>query len=385
MLGLQPAWALRRCCVWDPGTRSLSWTPRPRTHSSRRENLAGHSRLRRAHARTAGDRGATHFSSTTIPVGAGPDAVTINPASSRLVVGNRTSRSLSIINTATFSVVATVPVGGSPELVAIDASDTRVYASLQGASRVDIVDGLTHRVSGSETFVDGPVLNLAVAQFTGRLAVGLQRKVFQVLAPATAVETGRTPRAAAVNPVTRRVYTADIKNNTVTVVDGAANSVIRTIAVPGTPAVVAVDSAAQRVYVAGSGNRRLGIYNGASGADFGKHLATVTTGLTPWAVAADPITHRVWVANLHGSGVTVLNAVTNQKASVPTASEPRAVAMDSTAGRVYVAHGAGNRVTGARHWLQRTAGDGFPGARRVPRRHCRRPAGPSRVCHRRVW
>ena len=55
------------------------------------------------------------FSSTTIPVGAGPDAVAINPAGSRLVVGNRTSRSLSIINTATFSVIATVPVDGSPD------------------------------------------------------------------------------------------------------------------------------------------------------------------------------------------------------------------------------------------------------------------------------
>ena len=59
------------------------------------------------------------------------------------------------------------------------------------------------------------------------------------------------PAVAAVNPVTNRIYVANNTANTVSVIDGASNSVIATLETGGgAPCAIGVNPATNRVYVA---------------------------------------------------------------------------------------------------------------------------------------
>ena len=55
----------------------------------------------------------------TIPVGLGPIGVAITPDGTRVYVTNDNSDTISVIDTATNTVVATIPVGSGPVAVAI--------------------------------------------------------------------------------------------------------------------------------------------------------------------------------------------------------------------------------------------------------------------------
>ena len=70
---------------------------------------------------------ATNTVVATIAVGDGPYAVAVDPAGTRAYVANLFSNNVSVIDTATNTVVATIPVGNSPYAVAVHPAGTRVY------------------------------------------------------------------------------------------------------------------------------------------------------------------------------------------------------------------------------------------------------------------
>ena len=70
-------------------------------------------------------------------------------------------------------------------------------------------------------------------------------------------------------------------------------------------------------------------------------IATVKVGQSPQAVAVDPKTNRVYVANTHSDDVTVIDAARNSVLKTLHAGRnPYALAVDPNSGRLYVAsHG----------------------------------------------
>ena len=56
--------------------------------------------------------------------------------------------------------------------------------------------------------------------------------------------------------------------------------------------------------------------------------ATVPTGNAPSAVAVNPVTNRVYVANSSSKDVTVIDGSTNGTTTVPVGSDPGAVAVN---------------------------------------------------------
>src|SRR5258708_20793740 len=66
----------------------------------------------------------------------------------------------------------------------------------------------------------------------------------------TTIEAGTNPFAAAVNPVTNKIYVANRGSNTVTVIDGAKNTTITniTVAAAATPVAAAVNPATDHNY-----------------------------------------------------------------------------------------------------------------------------------------
>lgn len=70
--------------------------------------------------------------------------------------------------------------------------------------------------------------------------------------------------------------------------------------------------------------------------------AQVPVGANPADVAIDPLTNRVYVANLNDDTVTAFDAVTWESVALVTGDAPFELAVDAVRGRVFVAQGAGN-------------------------------------------
>jgi len=141
--------------------------------------------------------------------------------------------------------------------------------------------------------------------------------------------------AVAVDPVTNMIYVTEEATPGVTVVDGSNNSVIATVAVPGsTPTGIAVDPDTNTVYVANYDSHSVSVIDGAEN----YVTATILVGKHPFGVAVDPGTDAIFVSDSSASGVAVINGATNQVVeTVPTYSSPTGLAVDSATGLVYVA------------------------------------------------
>jgi YVTN family beta-propeller protein len=61
-------------------------------------------------------------------------------------VSNSTSNTVSVVNTATNSVIATVPVGTGPQGLAVNPTGTRVYVVNAGAGSVSVINTTTNAV-----------------------------------------------------------------------------------------------------------------------------------------------------------------------------------------------------------------------------------------------
>jgi YVTN family beta-propeller protein len=71
------------------------------------------------------------------------------------------------------------------------------------------------------------------------------------------VSVGTHPQAAAVDSKANKIYVANTHSNTVTVIDGANNSVAATLDAGHGPYAVAVNAAAEKVYVSNLGSKNV--------------------------------------------------------------------------------------------------------------------------------
>jgi YVTN family beta-propeller protein len=107
-----------------------------------------------------------------------------------------------------------------------------------------------------------------------------------------------------------------------------------TVPVGAKPDAIAVDPGTHSVYVANLADNTVSVF----GEPVGPVVATVSVGRAPVAIAVDELTHRIYVANSADQTVSVLDGRTNTVTNtVHLAHEPRRIAVDSTSHLVAVA------------------------------------------------
>jgi YVTN family beta-propeller protein len=136
-------------------------------------------------------------------VGHSPVGVAITPDDSRAYVANFNGDSVSVIATATNSVVATVPVGSAPYGVTITPDGTRAYVVNEYDGTVSVIATAT---------------NIVVATVT----------------------VGNYPNGVAITPDGTRVYVVNSNDSTVSVIATATNTVVATVTVGDLPEAVAI-------------------------------------------------------------------------------------------------------------------------------------------------
>ncbi|MBK8969016.1 MAG: beta-propeller fold lactonase family protein [Lewinellaceae bacterium] len=96
---------------------------------------------------------------TTIPfpVGKGAEGIAISPDGSWLYVANQSSDEVTVIETATNTIVATIPVGDSPHSVVVSPDGSRVYTTNENTGDVSVIDAATNTVIATIPVGIGPI------------------------------------------------------------------------------------------------------------------------------------------------------------------------------------------------------------------------------------
>jgi YVTN family beta-propeller protein len=279
-----------------------------------------------------------------IPVGRTPDALAVTPDGSRVYVANFGGSTVSVIDTATNTVIATITVGSGPGGVAVTPDGSRLYITNSGNETVSVIDTTTNTVIGSPIRV-GPI-PAGVAVTPGLRRVGDKDR-----------RDEQEDKAMA-----SKVFVANNFVNTVSVIDTATNTVIATITVGSGPGGVAVtpdlrrdgdgdrrdereDKArASKVYVANHNDNTVSVIDAATNTVIG---SPITVGNDPYGVAVTPNGRRVYVTNRSSNTVSVIDTATNTVigSPIPVGNFPIGVAVTPDGRKVFVANFRDNTVS----------------------------------------
>ncbi len=291
-----------------------------------------------------------------------PVAVAVSRVGSRAYVTNGgDSESISVIDTATNTVIATVDVGGTADGVAVSPDGARVYVATDDGfddgepDSIKVIDTANNTVIATLTAGDSPT-GVAVSPDGARVyvtnAVFNAPDTLSVIdtgtgATVATIDVGTTPRRVAVSPDGSRAYVTNNSDDTVSVVDTVSGTVVATVEVGGDPEGVAVGPDGTRVYVVNSDDNTVSVIDTATatvvstitvgGSGFGNH--------NPLGVAISPDGSLAYVTNNYDGTVSVIDTATGTVVDTVTVGfDPEGVAFGPD-GVAYVVNNGDDTVS----------------------------------------
>jgi YVTN family beta-propeller protein len=146
------------------------------------------------------------------------------------------------------------------------------------------------------------------------------------------VPVGTTPAGIAVNPTTNLIYVSNTGSNTVSVIDGATNAVIKTIPVGNQPKTVVLYAPANLIYAFNAADSTLSIIDGNTNTVQG----TIPTLFPFEAVAQLGQSKWMYFTDLAANQVHIVDITTFKKLGDIGVTAPSAIAIDSIAKMAYV-------------------------------------------------
>jgi len=196
-----------------------------------------------------------------------------------------------------------LPLYPSAQALAVNPTTHKLYVGDEGSPWYQ-TDPITGQVT-STTPGGARVVDLQTNRV--RAVINLGRPSYTSLHNLTAI---------AVNSVTNRAYVVNNLLDTVTIIDGIADTVLGSISV-GSGATswmgVAVDQVLNRIFVTNYNTNTLYEIDGNTNTI----QKSIALGVGPGGVAVDPATHTVYVTDINGGGVLVVNPVTGQFIEIP--------------------------------------------------------------------
>lgn len=261
---------------------------------------------------------------TEVLVGQAPGYVAVNSITNKIYVTNRNSTDVTVIdgkNNETTTIA--MPNGGEPTAIAVNEKTNKVYVVSPGISNQggNGEDGTYIKNSGSIIIIDGA-----------------SNKTNTIL-------TKSEPVLLAVNEKTNKVYVtnSDIVYNAagdfvkgtgkVTVIDGVSNK-MTSVNVGRGPMAIAVNPVTNKIYVANCDSRSVTVIDGAS-----NKTTTVKAGSTPIGVSVNPVTNKIYVINTYSDNVTVIDGKSNKTTTVNVGHRPHTLVVNPAANKTYVLNG----------------------------------------------
>jgi YVTN family beta-propeller protein len=245
---------------------------------------------------------ATNTVINTVSVGNAPLGVAVNPEGTKVYVASWSSNTVSVIDTSTNTVIDTVDVGIQAWGIAVNPAGTTVYVTGSDSGIVSVINTTTNTVTAT-------------------------------------VDVGSYPVGVAVAPDGKNVYVANQHGSTVSIIDAANNTVTTTVNVGNHPLGVAFNPAGTTAYVTNSDSGSVSAIDTATNTV----VASVSVGSYPYGVAVNPEGTKVYVANYNDSNVSVIDTATNAVTStVSVGLHPHGIAVTPNGKKVFVANEDGN-------------------------------------------
>ena len=270
-----------------------------------------------------------------VAVGAAPVAIAVNEATNRVYVANAGGETVSVIHGESNAVTANVKVGPRPYALAANPATNKIYVSMAFGDTITVIDGGTNSTSATKV---GNADAIAVDAKLNKVYLLGYEDTNLTIVDSSAKVVGKVAAGIhlwgmAVNEGTHTLYATRSGNAELVALDELSGG-IKTVRVGAIPCAVAVNPATNMVYVANHGDDLVTVVDGAKNTA----VATLHVGKQPQGIAVDPVKNLVYVANKHGDSVSVIDGGQNRVVkTLQTGKNPYALAVDPTSGLVYVA------------------------------------------------
>lgn len=285
----------------------------------------------------------------TIPVGSGPRGIGVNPNTNRAYVANQNDNTVSVIDTESYTVTKTLSVGGAPWAIGVNPVTNKIYVANYGDSFVSVINGVTDTLITPVTITETEGIRIGVNPVTNKIYVVTEYTPSEgsvsVINGATDTEIVSLivslgaagiiyPIGAGVVTSTNRIYVASSSDNAVAVIDGATDSWITGAGYPITCSGgdynndVAVNPNTNRLYVPSDGNDIVAVIDVTAEVEITGPGYPIAVGNEPFALAVNPVSNRIFVANWLGGNVSIIDGLTDQViGSVAVGTNPSFVAV----------------------------------------------------------
>jgi YVTN family beta-propeller protein len=272
--------------------------------------------------------------------------VAFNPTGDTIYVGGGASNDVKIFKAdanGSFAANGTIPISGgsAPSGLTLDANGSHLYVALN----------MTHEVA---------VIDTATRVIVKRIPVGIYPYTTVISADGSKVYVtnwgGKVPGPGDVTdgmfPVVVDPRTGIPISGTVSVIDAASNTVLRTINVGLHPTGMALSPQGDRLFVTNANSDSVSVIGTATdtvvktlhvGEDGPDH--TPILGSSPNAVTVSPNGKTIYVANATDNAVAIVDVDSRSdhpvRGLIPTGWYPTAVAVDATGRQLFIASGYG--------------------------------------------
>jgi YVTN family beta-propeller protein len=243
-------------------------------------------------------------------------------------VVNAVDNTVSVIDTASNAVVATIPVGSLPVGVATTPDGTRAYVTNAGDNTVSVIDTAKNTVVVTIPGVGEPQSIAITPDGKHGYVTNVFDNTVSVIdtaknAVVAKIPVGDEPSGIAITPDgnhsperddrSRRplAYVTNVRDNTVSVIDTASNTVTATIPVGDVPDGVAFTPDGSRAYVTNFDGNTVSVIDTARK----KVVDTIPVGDSPGAIAITPDGTQAYVMNLEDSNASVIDTAKNNVAA----------------------------------------------------------------------
>ena len=245
----------------------------------------------------------------------------------RLYVTNEVSGDLSVIDSATYTVIATVPLGKRPRGIHASPDRKTIYVALSGSP------------------IAGPGVDESTLPPPDKSADGIgvfdvtQNKVVRV------IKGGSDPENFDISKDGTQLYISNEDDSAVSVVDIASGTIVKSAKVGGQPEGVKVTPDGKLVYVTSEEAGTISVFDPAAG----KVLKTFKVGHRPRSVAFVPDGSKAYVNAENDGSVVVVDAIKQKMTEAislgkPGVIKPMAVLLSSDAAKLFVSTGRGHQV-----------------------------------------
>ncbi len=253
---------------------------------------------------------------TTISTGAGSQGITSNSDRTIAYSADTNLDRVSVIDLENNSLATTISVGEDPVIPAINNADDRLYVTNHFSSTVSVIDTATNKVIDTIVNVDYP-WGIAVSPDDSRVAVTLYlRDAVAIYDTSTlqlvaAIDVGSRPEGVIYVPDGSKLAVANNAGGTVSVVDTNREIVIQTIRVGSddgdNPTLFAFNADATKIYVPNIDSNTVSEIDVASGII----VRTFNVGYGPLDVTVIP--PYLYVTNSRGSTVSVVDLISGKE------------------------------------------------------------------------